>query len=253
MVNTARLFATTGREDISQFIVHLTRDDRETFEEGGSTARKNFLAIMKSRKILAVRPHCLFNKRLKELSDRSQSWLNVACFTEVPLNQIHLLVGEIPGRQIALESYGFVFTKDFIAESGGQPAIYINSYNENSWLREAVDELFKITQKNGSFVGKMWRLLPFLNAMHEKYDFSWEREWRVVKHFKFKLRDLVCVILPHEEEDNLKEKFAKAGIAVISPGWTYEQIVTELARQQRTTRQFFIEKDISVPTRKTQK
>lgn len=253
MVNSARLFATTGREDISQFIVHLTRDDRDTFEEGGATARRNFLAIMKSKKILAVRPHCLFNKRLKELTERNQSKLNVACFTEVPLNQIHLLVGDVPGRQIALEPYGFVFTKDFIAESGGQPAIYINSYNENFWLRESVDELFEASHRNGRFVGKMWRLLPFLNAMHERYDFSWEREWRVVQDLKFKLSDLVCVILPHEGEENLKEKFARSGIAVISPGWTYEQIVTELARQQRTTRQFVVEQDISVPARKTEK
>jgi hypothetical protein len=189
---------------------------------------------------------------LQELTKTNQSKLNVACFTEVPLNQIHLLVGEIPGRQIALEPYGLVFTKDFIAESGGQPAIYINSYNENLWLRESVDELFEASHRNGRFVGKIWRLLPFLNAMHEKYDFSWEREWRVVQDFKFKLSDLVCVILPHEGEENLKEKFARSGIAVISPGWTYEQIVTELARQQRTTRQFVVEQDISVPTRKTE-
>ena len=108
MVNMARSFATSGREDISQFIVHLTRDDRDTFDAGGSTARRNFLAIMKSRKIIAVRPHCLFNRRLEELTERYQAKLNVACFTEVPLSQIHLLVGEIPGRQIELKPYGFV-------------------------------------------------------------------------------------------------------------------------------------------------
>ena len=85
----------------------------------------------------------------------------------------------------------------------------------------------------------MWRLLPFLNAMHERYDFSWEREWRVVQDFKFRLKDLVCVILPHKGEESLKEKFARYGLAVISPGWTYEQILTELACQQRTTRRFF--------------
>ena len=72
--------------------------------------------------------------------------------------------------------------------------------------------------------------------MHEKYDFTWEREWRVLGDLKFSWSDIVCVILPEEGEDDIKEKLAKVGMAVISPGWNYEQIVTELARQQRQTK-----------------
>ncbi|MFX7874564.1 hypothetical protein ABTK18_19225, partial [Acinetobacter baumannii] len=68
------------------------------------------------------------------------------------------------------------------------------------------------------------------------YDFSWEREWRVRGDLTFATKDIVCLILPDTGEDKLKERMAKNGIAVISPGWTYEQIVAELANQQRTTR-----------------
>ena len=68
--------------------------------------------------------------------------------------------------------------------------------------------------------------------MHEKYDFSWEREWRTHKDFKFELADIVCIILPEEGEEDIKEKAAKSGIAVISPEWTYEQIVFKLSVQQ---------------------
>jgi len=55
-------------------------------------------------------------------------------------------------------------------------------------------------------------------------------------NLKFRGRDIVCLILPADREEPLRERMAENGIAVISPGWTYEQIVAELANQQRTTR-----------------
>jgi hypothetical protein len=82
----------------------------------------------------------------------------------------------------------------------------------------------------------LWRILPFVNSMHKGYDFSWEREWRIRGDLKFSSRDIVCLVLPADREELLKERMAENGIAVISPGWTYEQIVAELANQQRTTR-----------------
>jgi hypothetical protein len=89
---------------------------------------------------------------------------------------------------------------------------------------------------NGELREPSWRILPFINAMHERYDFTWEREWRVLRGLNFKARDIVCVILPPETDKDLKELLAKGGIATISPGWSYEKIVAELAKQQRSTR-----------------
>jgi hypothetical protein len=65
----SREFAISGREDVSRFIVHLTRNDKGDFEDGAA-ARKNFLSILKSKKILASRPHCLFNKQLEKLDEQ---------------------------------------------------------------------------------------------------------------------------------------------------------------------------------------
>ena len=98
----AKSSATQGREDISRFVVHLTRDDTETFGNGGATARENFESIIRHGCILAYRAHCLFNPKLSELPEQTQHKFKVACFTEVPLNQIHLLVRDIPGRQCNL-------------------------------------------------------------------------------------------------------------------------------------------------------
>jgi hypothetical protein len=116
--------AIAGREDVSRFMVHLTRDDSND-HHGGKTARKNLIRILAKTRILAVNPHCFFNNRLDESLAKKFA---VACFTEVPLNQIHLLTRKIPGRQIQLEPYGVVFERKFVVSAGGQPALYINGY-----------------------------------------------------------------------------------------------------------------------------
>jgi hypothetical protein len=230
-----REIALSGREDVSRFMVHLSRDDRNDYSDGNS-ARGNLLNILRERHIRALSPHSLFNPRIEKLPKKIRHSFDTACFTETPLNQLHLLVRDIPGRSIKLAPYGICFTKDFIVASGGQPAIYINSYEQNTWLRECVDELYEIAIVDGRLKKPLWRILPFINAMHERYDFSWEREWRVLGGLDFAQKNIVCLILPADREEPLKQRMAAEGVATISPGWTYEQIVAELTKQQRSTR-----------------
>jgi hypothetical protein len=236
MPNGRKESAIAEREDISQFVVHLTRDLTDFVED--IPAIDNFVSILKSRRIEARNRHCLYGDAIETMSAKNRRQFNVVCFTEIPLNQIHLLVKHIAGRSVHLKPYGLVFRKKLLISKGAQPAIYINSYDGNQWLREAVDRLSEIALpiKDNKI---LWRIIPFINAMHEKYDFSWEREWRVRGSFEFDLKDLVCVILPEEKEDKLKRALAKGGIAVISPGWRYEQIVGELSRQQRLTKKIY--------------
>lgn len=224
---------TSHRQDISQFVVHLTRNDTEEFTDG-ATAKENLVSILKSRKIYATRPHCIFNEEIEALGKSAKKKCRVACFTETPLTEISKISRKIQGRKIELEPYGLVFRKDDIIRVGGQPAIYVNSYGKNDFLRESVRELFDIAKTNAS--SKLWRMVPYLSAMHERYDFSWEREWRVTKDFEFDLEDVVCIILPEVDEEELKTHAAESGIAVISPGWSYEHIVSHLASQQRKTK-----------------
>ena len=231
----SKTIALSGREDVSRFMVHLTRDDRDDYSDGGS-AKSNLLSILREKRIRAIAPHCTFNKPLRKLPDTIAKRFNTVCLTETPLNQVHLLVRDIPGRRIKLAPYGICFRKEFIVDVGGQPAIYLNEYNGNTWLRECVDELYATSVTKKAVIRPLWRILPFVNSMHEGYDFSWEREWRVRGDLRFSSRDIVCVILPSNREEPLKERMATAGIATISPGWTYEQIVAELATQQRATR-----------------
>jgi hypothetical protein len=223
-----------SRTDYSRFFVHLTRDDRADDHNGG-TAIENFRAILDQRRILAVRPHCLHGAKIELLDKRQQRYFQTACFTEAPLDQIRHLSEPLEGRSYELEPFGFVFQKESLLRRGAQQTIPVNGYGEQSDVRRAFDRVFKIAQKSG-FTGEAWRMLPFVNAMHGGYDFTWEREWRLVGDFAFELADLVCVILPPDRYSPLKHRLDRLGIAVISPEWGYEQVVAELARQKRSTR-----------------
>ena len=200
--------AIEGRSDLSRFVVHLTRDDSADFRDG-ATATRNFESIVKQRKIRAIQPHCLHGSKIP---DAHQDQFSVCCFTEVPLGEMHLLARHIPGRKIQLSEYGFVFSREFILSKGAQPAIYINSYNDNTWLREAGDRIYKISKEHNFHKGKLRRFLPFLNAMHEGYDFTWEREWRVLGDLDFDPKDVICIILPEDGEREWKRKFLTWGV-----------------------------------------
>jgi len=222
------------RTDYSRFLVHLTRDDSGD-DENGDTAFANFRHIWDQQTILAVRPHCLHHKKVEQLDTKQQQYFKVACFTETPLDQIHHLTKDIVGRSHNLEPFGFVFEKETLIDAGAQQAVYINCYNGINDVRKGYDRIFHYAKRTG-FQGESWRILPYINVVQGSYDFAWEKEWRLNQDFEFDLDDLVCVIMPDERYGPMKYTLHKLGVAVISPGWTYEHIVRELSSQKRRTR-----------------
>lgn len=111
------------RDDLSKFLVHLTRD----YE--GKTAADNLLSILRKKKIKARNPHCLFKHELDrlEFTNMLKRQFNTVCLTETPLTQIRRLISKTPGRQIQLKGYGVVFYKAALLEKGASPAIYVNA------------------------------------------------------------------------------------------------------------------------------
>jgi hypothetical protein len=226
----SRQNVTDNRTDISRFMVHLTRDDRG--EEHGATARANLENMLAIGEITALRPHCL---HAKQIPDAKRHRFAVTCFTETPLSQIKMLTRRIEGRKIKLEPYGFAFKREFLLQRGAAQVIPVNSYADHKALREGFDRMFELA-KNSNFSSKITGIIPFLSAMHERYDFSWEREWRVLGSIKFDLDDLQFVILPEGNAIDLHMKLTKQGIPVICPTWGWEKMVERLIRQHRRLR-----------------
>ncbi len=232
------------RDDISKFVVHLTR------KLGNSSAIQNLISILDDRKIEARKAHCLFSPLFSQMKFTNvlKAKFKTVCFTETPLNQISPLCRKIPGRQIELQPYGLVFQREHLLESGGSPAFYINS--DGTELRDYLIEQFrehfsgikslkKFKQTQLKRHQQILQYYSFINKMGHRHDFSWEREWRYGGDFAFKYVDLVAIIaksplrLKSEIKKRIKGPRARSikKIPIISPEWDYERIVAEFSQR----------------------
>lgn len=83
------------RTDLSTFLVHLTRSS------GGETTKQRLISILSSHTIQARSP---FGPAVRRLENANQPTLsqNCVCFTETPIEHVHLLTSRIEGRQFSL-------------------------------------------------------------------------------------------------------------------------------------------------------
>jgi len=208
-INKVLLF----REDISPFLVHLTRET--TYAGDPRSAQANLLNILVYKKLEPG--ECLSDARngynYRRLTPEQQKeFFNAICFTETPISEIHCLL-EIDQRQINLAPYGIVFLKENLRDMDVSPAIYINNYNGNN--DDIFHELCLIIEHNPDIARK---LLPLISVFGKKIiqpgylerineatvDFLWEREWRRPRFFgamEFDPGDVFVGLCPHEEID----------------------------------------------------
>jgi len=231
-----------NREDLSRFLVHLTRD------YDGDDAANNLISILRDKTIYAKNAHCLVMHKIDQmgLSDLLRSEFNTVCFTETPLTQVRQLVSEIKGRKIQLKPYGLVFWKDQLFESGSSPAIYINAKGTSiaKFLLHEFDSIFKgvttfrrLKKVEADHYENIVHYYSLINVVRDKHDFLWEREWRHHGDFKFQYRDIVAIIAnnPGGFDKWCESKFDKTQydylkkIPIINPNWTYEELIEEFA------------------------
>jgi len=120
------------RSDLSTFIVHLTRD------ENGDSANDRLESIVKSWKIQARNAFGTALSRLSEDGPSADSQKCV-CFTETPLEYLHLLVGKIRGRSRQLAPYGVAITKKLARMKGVNPVWYVDQTPGHDWLTRDID------------------------------------------------------------------------------------------------------------------
>ena len=230
------------REDISRFLVHLTRDyDR-------SAARDNLINILKTKTIYARNAHCLVMHNIKNMgfSNVLKKKFNTVCFTETPLTQINILASEIEGRKIQLKPFGLIFRKDDLFSRGSSPAVYINAkgtsidkflMDEFNNIFKEVTKLKKLKKLEAEHYENIVHYYYLINVVKDKHDFMWEREWRHHGDFKFCYRDIVAIIsdtpkrFEKECERSLNSRSYRyiRRLPIISTNWTYEELIEELA------------------------
>lgn len=240
-----RMLHPSHREDLSRFLVHLTRDS------DGVSARDHLVSILRSKTIEARNAHCLFMHQFENLgfSDVLTRRFNTVCFTETPLTQIHRLTGAIPGRRIELSGYGLVFLKDALIERGVCPAVYLNA--KGTGLREYLLSLFRddfravkkfktLKKAQAEHYESIIQYYSLINIIASNYDFAWEREWRHSGSFDFLYRDIVAIIAeaPDSFEPYYKKRLLKVSmhldkIPILSPASSYEDVVQSMSLKLR--------------------
>jgi hypothetical protein len=232
------------RDDISRFVIHLTR------RQGGKSARQNLVSILDKRTIEARTAHCLFSPLFGNLGFSSllKAQFKTVCFTETPLNQISRLCAPLPGRKIELEPYGLVFYKDEVLARGGSPAVYINAHGTQirdfllQQFRDhfkGIKSLRKFSAGQREYHKQIIQYYSLINIISSYHDFAWEREWRYSGNFNFKLIDVVAIIAKNPDDFTAFRKRLIKGprghtlrkIPVISPDWNYEEIVDTMSCQ----------------------
>lgn len=219
------------RTDLSTFVVHLTREYQLR------SAKDNLLAILTNRSISARSAMGSAIKPLKSddlrayvtAADRNSQ--RVVCFTETPLEHLHLMLERIDdlSRNCEFKGYGIAMTKKVAREHAINPIWYMDITPGHDWLTNPLNRLIAEAARRRNFAGSdIARLTPFIEQMGSfggryRKEFWWEREWRHLGDFE--LPDRVIVIAPEDEHD----EFAHFEHAMIDAEWGIEAIIARLA------------------------
>lgn len=158
--------------DMSQFVVHFTKTPEV------------FAKILASGFLRASGPFGFsWARNVVEVRELHSS----VCFSEVPLDKIDRLM-----RRHG--TYGIAFTKDFIRRQQGARVWYIEQGSQQA--RSMNETLFELKSRS-DFTHPIWGLTPFIDlVMPGKYEWDWEREWRVRGDLRFLLEDVAFVVTP---------------------------------------------------------
>lgn len=223
------------RSDLSTFLVHLTRTS------DGQSAHDRLRAIIADWRLIARSMFGAAKKRLEEQGLVVDSQKCV-CFTETPLEYVHLLLQQIDNRQVQFEPYGVAFPKKIGRAKGVNPVWYIDITPGHDWLMGPINQLVDQALAAGGLDGNpIARLAPYIEQMgthrdlagnlNYRKEFWWEREWRRAGNFA--LPDHIIVLCPENEFPEFRQAvhdqpgFGTASF--VDPRWGLEQIISRLS------------------------
>lgn len=158
--------------DMSQYVVHLTMD------------ATTLGAILGTGRLKASGPFGFGHfRKIPDLAARHRS----VCFSEVPLDEL----GRLTRRR---GQYGVGFTKDFLRQKRGVRVWYVDRGSEQA---SSLNALLRPLVAAKEFSDPIWELTPFMDLlMPGRYEWDWEREWRVRGDLLFTLADVAFVVTP---------------------------------------------------------
>tara|TARA_R110002072_G_scaffold534_6_gene3958 strand:- start:137535 stop:138191 length:657 start_codon:yes stop_codon:yes gene_type:complete len=209
-------------EDMSEYLVHFSSGPDK------DSAYSSMMGILFNRNIKAVNPFG-FAKRFAYDKESQKS----VCFSEAPLH----LLERISKRR---GPYGIGFKKRFISNKGGNPILYAI---DGTPLHAGLEKLLKIAQEDKGELGDtFWEIAPFIDRVisneSSRYQFDWEREWRLNKNLDFETYEVSFLIIPESHHEAAKIFFKDAEHHHTGPSykcpfidisWTLQKIKDTLA------------------------
>ncbi|GAA4237633.1 hypothetical protein GCM10022254_50270 [Actinomadura meridiana] len=167
--------------DMSEYLVHLTDEFAMN-------------AILRQRAIKAMKAFGAATN-VAGLGDSQQA----ACLSEIPLDRLDRLV-ERHGE------WGLGFLKSYIRCRNGGPVWYTH---RDSDLAEAVFQTVRQAMCGGvDPEDPLWKLTPFIDKTGAwdggRYEFEWEREWRVLGDLEFFVGDVEFLIIPEVQQASMQ-------------------------------------------------
>lgn len=215
---------------MSAYLVHLTRN----YE--GSDARTNLLNIIAERTVEARNPFGIALHRLTKHKCNVADALatqKVACFSETPLEDLSGLIDPGVWRKYQFRPYELVWKREYMLLAGANPVWYTNSYSapgkDFPWLAHSINDLIREVCVNPDTgdpspdrftASEIAKLTPLIETMgswpsylgtgrRKTKDFSFEREWRHVGHFRFSLKKVQAIITPEDDEEAFRAELLK--------------------------------------------
>lgn len=197
--------------DMSEYVVHLT--DRYGIQGVFGTGA---IEAGAATGVVRNRP---------ELGDSQMS----VCLSEIPLGHLDRLA-ERHG------AYGVGFAKRFIESRGGQMVTYLRKDTPGAMRFQAV----VTAAMRGSIDPNdpLWNITQFYDNPgeygHTRYEFDWEREWRVPQQLQFSENEVTLLLAPEGHHQWMREtawrRLAAPAYrgAMLDPRWNIHRIQQEL-------------------------
>jgi hypothetical protein len=237
------------RTDLSTFVVHLTR--RRNVAYGPQDA---LVDIARSRR-LEARTALGWAKAQDDPNDPAKQSQRVVCFSETPLEHIHLMCGPISGRTVAMEPYGLALTKLKARKLGINPVWYVDMTPGRNWTIANTLDTLRV-QITDPAIGRdfhesaLAKLFPFMEQMgrwqNSLKEFWWEREWRHAGHLRIPETGVIW-LCPENEIGQINERVGRELRPWLDPRWGLEEIIAHLSGFPLTEVSPFPQPQVQVP------
>jgi hypothetical protein len=207
---------------MSEYVVHLTK---------GPDSRQAFYSILLTGVINAATPCGI----ARELASMNQT---ASCFSEIPVQEVCRLASRY-------SAYGLGFHHDTLLRQGGARVWYVDLDRP---LAQCLDALKDQHVRMNDPADPFWSIAPYIErpgvyGNGVRYQFEWEREWRVARSdMWFAAGEIAFIFAPEYEHPTLVDWLPTVTLAsdrkratppILDPRWPDDQLFGAFARDAR--------------------